>query len=109
MTVWARTEEHLRYFCLSNAGHPAPFPDATVQQFTVPPDMPEPLDFGTITDQETTNGRSWYIDGILRGTDFHHKILQTKTDTREQTGYYLLGTRDKRTDVVLAIDWRYRN
>ena len=49
------------------------------------------------------------MDGILRGTDFHHKILQTKTDTREQTGYYLLGTRDKRTDVVLAIDWCYRN
>ncbi len=108
-TVWARTEQHLRFFCVSNAGHPAPLPDTNLEQFPDPPGMPKPLDFGTITDNETSNGRSWYMDGIIQGTDFHHKILQTKTDTRQQTGYYLLGRREKRTDPVLAIDWRYRN
>ena len=108
-TIWARGEGYLRYFFLSNHKYPAPLPDANVKQFPDPPGMPKPLDFGTITDHETSNGRSWYMDGIIEDTTFHHKILQTKTDTREQTGYYLLGKRDKRTDVVLAVDWRYRN
>ena len=109
MTVWARSEDYLRYFCLSNSAHPAALPDATSEQFPNPPDMPGPLDFGTITDLETVHGRSWYMDGLLEGRFFHHKILQTKTDMHQRTGYYLLGRRDKRSDIVHAITWRYRN
>ncbi len=107
LSVWARSEDHFRYFCLSNEGHPTKFPDPASYQYPEPPGT-LPLTYGAIIEHEQSAGRVYHEDGLFHGRNFHHKILQTKSDSRENTGFYFCERRAKDSETCSCVTWRYR-
>lgn len=111
-SIWARTVEHFKYVMFGTSRYPQPLPNLSAIRFSDPPNLPYPLEFGTISQQETTNGQFWYLDGIYNETTFSHKELKagpSQTDRSTQRIYYFLGRRERKTDPAIAVCWRYRD